>query len=625
MSSAPLLTFIRRLRQRIGAAPDGGLTDAQLVERFVARRDEAAFELLLWRHGPMVLGVCRRLLRKGHDVEDAFQATFLALVREAGSLRRRDSVAGWLYSVAYRVTLKLKASESRRARREAQGADLLPARPTPDPAWRDVRAALDDEVSRLPERYRVPFVLCCLEGRTREEAARQLGLPSGTVSSRLAWARRRLRARLGRRGLAVSAGLLVAALSPGLASASLPTALAQATLAAGLRFAADGVLAGRPGALARGVLRGMVLAKLTVVAGAVLSAGLLLVVGLLAGDVRGEAGTARPPVPSPADQPATGPEDWRACAAPRRHAGQVGAVAFAPDGRTLATAGPGEAGRGEVRLWDVTAARERAVVRLDGTVTALAFSADGRRLATGSSRGQSEAGMVQQWDAFTGREQTASRGHTHDIETLTFDAEERLWATGTERGLGAPHLLTLKTWTVAPAGAFGSVDTATAEPVAFSTDGSLRAIRHAGEADGATGPVVKLWDVLDQDDLCTLQEDPGPLVSLARAPGRRLVVTLSGPAGRRRILRWDTATGRPLGPLAAPAGRARVIALVPDGHLLAVAEDDAVRLWDAAGRPCGHVRTASLAVRTLAFSPDGTLLAAGGEDGNVWLWERRSK
>jgi RNA polymerase sigma factor (sigma-70 family) len=262
MPHEPLRLLLHRLRGLTGSV-EGGLTDAELLERFVARRDEAAFEVLLWRHGPMVLGVCRRLLRRDHDVEDAFQATFLALARKAGSIGRREALAGWLYQVAYRVGLTARAVAVKRAARERPWYDL-PGADLPDAvADNDLRAVLDEEVRRLPARYRLPFVLCHLQGLTNEEAAQQLGCPTGTVLSRLARARQRLRYCLTRRGVTLSAGALVVAAGEGLA-AEVSADLVGKTLHTVLIVAAGktAAVAVPVVTLTRGVLRAMLLSRL---------------------------------------------------------------------------------------------------------------------------------------------------------------------------------------------------------------------------------------------------------------------------------------------------------------------------------------------------------------------------
>src|SRR5438067_136623 len=270
MAGARLQNVIRHLGLAVAARTSAGVPDAQLLERFLARRDEAAFELLVWRHGKMVLGTCRRLLRDVHEAEDAFQACFLALARRAGSIGRRDSVGGWLHKVAYRLALGAQARRAKRAHREQPLSDPTPAVDSPDPASeaarREVRRALDDEVGRLPDKYRVPFVLCCLEGRSNADAARELGCPLGTVESRLTRARQRLRAGLSRRGVAPTAGLLAALPGPD-ATAFVPAALVASTAKAAALVAAGsattaGLLSAEVTAMTEGVLRAMLMTKL---------------------------------------------------------------------------------------------------------------------------------------------------------------------------------------------------------------------------------------------------------------------------------------------------------------------------------------------------------------------------
>src|SRR5262249_52281674 len=161
----PLSTVLRHLRHLIGPASPGEVTDGHLLHRFVTGRDEAAFAALVQRHGPLVLGVCRRLLRDANDAEDVFQATFLVLVRKARSLDRRGSLAGWLYTVAYRLALRLRADAARRREHERQAATMSPTEPRNDAAWKELAALLDEELNHLPEKYRTPLVLCYLQGK----------------------------------------------------------------------------------------------------------------------------------------------------------------------------------------------------------------------------------------------------------------------------------------------------------------------------------------------------------------------------------------------------------------------------------------------------------------------------
>src|SRR5262249_1575010 len=155
----------------------------ELLERFVQQQDEAAFDILLQRHGRLVLGVCRSFLSDSHDTEDAFQATFLVLVRSAKSVRKQSSLSSWLYGVAYRTALKAGAATARRRRQEQVAAMSYPKSSAPDSSVD--RPALAEELQRLPEKYREPLLLCYLEGKTTEETARQLGWPQGTVKVRL--------------------------------------------------------------------------------------------------------------------------------------------------------------------------------------------------------------------------------------------------------------------------------------------------------------------------------------------------------------------------------------------------------------------------------------------------------
>jgi RNA polymerase sigma factor (sigma-70 family) len=245
------------------AGESAGAADGDLLTRFAAERDDAAFELLVWRHHRLVLGVCRKVLRDPHAADDAFQATFLILARKAGTIARRAAVAGWLYRVAYRCARRARRNAARDAARAVSGQDLsalpaaLPTEPTAEREDND--RLLTEELARLPERYRLPVVLCYLEGRTYDDAAARIGCPKGTLSTRLTKARQLLRARLAARGVTVSAPAIIALLAEA-ASPAAPTALLTNTLK--LATAASGpgaIVPVSPNAavLAEGVLRAM--------------------------------------------------------------------------------------------------------------------------------------------------------------------------------------------------------------------------------------------------------------------------------------------------------------------------------------------------------------------------------
>lgn len=235
MAETLLRLALRNLRRLMAVQAGGDQSDGQLLERFLAAKDETAFEGLLERHGPLVWGVCRRVLRDETDAEDAFQATFLILVRRGQSIVRRESVGSWLYGVALRTAMRARAAAARRRILEQRTARSTNAPSEGDSLGCDVRPILDEELEQLPRKYRDPIVLCYLEGKTNEEAARLLGWTKGTVSGRLARARDLLRGRLTRRGVTLTAATLVELMAQEASAA--PAALRALTVKAALHVA----------------------------------------------------------------------------------------------------------------------------------------------------------------------------------------------------------------------------------------------------------------------------------------------------------------------------------------------------------------------------------------------------
>jgi RNA polymerase sigma factor (sigma-70 family) len=293
---APTLT--RLLRHLRGLAPPAADSDAALLDRFARARDEAAFAALVARHGPMVLHLCRRVLGDAHAAEDAFQATFLVLARKARSVARPAALAGWLYGVARRVALKARGAARQRPREEFAGGPEAPD-PRPDPlaelTARDLLRVVEEEVARLPEAYRLPVALCCLEGLSLEEAARRLDAAPGSVRARLGRGRKRLRDRLSRRGLTLSAALAAAEVS----RAAVAGALRDKAVAAALAAARGKAAVASPNIhdLAEGVMRAMALKQGKMIAAVVLTLGLLgagtgvLALRLSAGEAPAAQGT----------------------------------------------------------------------------------------------------------------------------------------------------------------------------------------------------------------------------------------------------------------------------------------------------------------------------------------------
>jgi RNA polymerase sigma factor (sigma-70 family) len=289
MATAQLGTLLRHLHTLAAGRSVQG-TDRQLLDDFVARRDETAFASLVARHGPMVLRVCRRVLGHEHDAEDAFQAAFLVLARHVGSIRKREALANWLHGVAYRIAMKVKRGAARRRNHERRAEQRkLPGGSTRQltllgsPTWDDVRSVLDEEIQRLPEAYRTAFVLCVLEGKSVPQAAAELGVKPGTASSRLTRARRRLQHCLARRGIQLAALLAAVAVSESAGRTEVPALLAREVIRYGLLATAGDVTAAaipsHIAALAAGVTRAMILTKAKIAGVLLLAAGLLASAG----------------------------------------------------------------------------------------------------------------------------------------------------------------------------------------------------------------------------------------------------------------------------------------------------------------------------------------------------------
>ena len=266
MATKAQAMLLEHLRQSMLYHEDGGITDGALLECFIGQRDEAAFAALVRRHGPMVLGVCRRVLHNEADAEDCFQATFLVLVRKAASIRPRGMVGNWLYKVAHNAALKAKAMRNQRQRKEREAAELKVRQPAEQEP--ELQELLDQELHALPDKYRAAIVLCDLEGKTMLAASRELGCPQGTLSARLVRGRAMLARRLTRQGLTLAAGAVAAALAQNVASAGVPLPLVTSTVKAASLFAAgqaaSGAISAKVAALTEGVLKAMLMTKLKV-------------------------------------------------------------------------------------------------------------------------------------------------------------------------------------------------------------------------------------------------------------------------------------------------------------------------------------------------------------------------
>jgi RNA polymerase sigma factor (sigma-70 family) len=611
MSVPSLGSLLCRLRRLIDRRDCLSPTDADLLARFTAERDEAAFELLVWRHGPPVFRLCRRMLRREQDAEDAFQATFLTLARRAAAIGKRESVASWLYKVAYRIVLRLRQRQDRRRALPLDGQPEPPARLEHQGPEADVRAALDEEVSLLPDKYRAAVVLCYLEGKTNSQAAAKLGCPRGTIDSRLAWARERLRQRLQRRGVGMSAPALLIGLAGPATSAELPAALAGTTAHLAVQFAGGAAGLGSVPSifLARGVLRAMFLGKLKTLFAAVTVTAFLAAGswGLLPSSTA-EAQDGPPAIKLGSPPPSAPTEPAAEVKSLRGHEQSVWSVAFSPDGQFLVSGAGSAAGPGELCLWDVATGRLRSKVHTEKAVRSVAFSPDGKLIASAELDG-----TVKVRDGSAGGKVVVTLRHPVDgVNVVRFSPEGKVVATGCNDKA-------IRLWDMEgnQLRALEGADATSA--VAFSPDGR--------RIVGGQGPSVAVWDIQSGRAVAKLAAHTGSVESVAVAPDGKVLVT----AGEDKTVRlWDGATGKELRVLNGHTQAVLGVAVSPDGRLIAsssgpkakeVPAPGEVIVWDAAtGKQIAALRGHKDRVGSVAFSPDGKWLASASADGTVRLW-----
>jgi RNA polymerase sigma factor (sigma-70 family) len=437
MATASPGALLRHLRHVV-PLPSDPRDDHELLADFAARRDHGAFAVLVRRHGALVLNVCRRVLYHEQDAEDAFQATFLVLAAKAASVPTNTAVAAYLHGIAYRLALKVRREAERRRRREARAQEPAAVDMVAELSWREVQMVLEEEIQRLPEKYRTPFVLCCLEGLSRAEAGRQMGVREGTVWSRLAEARARLQKRLSRRGMALATVLGALAVSDKTVRAELREAVVQ------------GATGSLPDAVPVRVAM-LVQTGLQTMAGK-LKLALISVVALLAvgaGGVVCQALTSKPAEPPDAIPQAKAAAEAKKPKAPQvrldrhgdplppgaiarlgtvrwRHGFVVNAMAYSPDGKKIAAVGAGR----DITLWDSATGKEIHQFPNKGHQPhSLAFSPDGKFLATGGS-------ACRLWDVATGKELRQIGGGR-----VAFSPDSKLLATtGSRPGESALHL-----------------------------------------------------------------------------------------------------------------------------------------------------------------------------------------
>jgi len=593
MAHGSLGSIVGHIRRLLDPTQIDGQSDGCLLDRFASQRDEAAFAALVRRHGPMVLSLCRRLVHDSHAAEDAFQATFLVLVRKTPAIRKRDSVGSWLYGVAYRLALRARTA----ARRRQAGLKEVEDMPAPESRdTGDLRPVLDEEINRLPEKYRSPVVLCYLEGKTAEEAAGELGWPKGTVFTRLSHARKRLRERLERRGVGlVSAATALAERAP---AAPLTPALLGTTVQAALTFAdgqAGGALSSSAVVLAEGGLRAMRLAPWKV------AAVLLLALGALgAGAAALVHPTERPPtLAAVADQPEATPPDKRAAppneAAPLPDESAVALRELAPSRRL----GPREHfDHAGLSTFAIAGECRNTLVSVAGNT-------------------------VRVWDANSGQLNCEFDPKIGRIGSLLLDGMDGNAYTMVAASRTKP---TIVVWPVPDRGAspqkpakeYGAGEEGVAVLRATGDGLAAGAVAHNGKAVIRLWGTPWVWSALHPGAVKLRRTFEGHTGTIAALSSHGDWLASAAEDGTVRL--WQLSTGKELRkwPHAAVAD----LAFSPQGRFLAVAADRSIRVLEMPeGKEVLQINGPGGRVTSLGFTKDCATLAAADDGQTLIKWK----
>jgi RNA polymerase sigma factor (sigma-70 family) len=650
MADDTLHTVLRQLR-RLAAANEGcALSDAQLLARVVDARDEAAFEVLVWRYGPLVLGTCRKLLHHTQDVEDAFQATFLTLARKAVSIRQRPLLSHWLYQVACRAARRLRQQAHRRQQREQPLHDVAALAAPADPAagleQRERWRAVLEELERLPVRYREPLIACYLQGLTHAEAAGALGRPVGSMSKLLARGCDLLRERLEARGIGLSAGALVALMAER-AIVTLAPPLAAATVTAALQYSAGAALSGSAVSLANGVLRNMALIKLRNLA------CVFLTVAVLGGGTAGvtHQALARRANSAPEEQQAAAPAQAPDKKDPRLDIWgdplPVGVVArlgtvrfrpvtalanlfFSPDGKTVISMSPRA-----VQVWDVATGREvrrlsapegsgllpLATMLNDGRVLVMSMgnASVGPRLRKGPRLGDLASGEWQSLEQPVPAPKFFRSSPDGKVFAIAGNFD-RLPDTRPLFRRPEGNTLPLRLYNVATNEQLfeATIQRVGQSPIVFSTDSKVAVLC---EKDNA----LVLREVATGKELQRFTTAGGSNQRFDLAPNGKMLVSVGGDDGEPfKVQRWELPSGKPLPTVTVNPPMWYTVTFSPDSKSIAItAREAGIILLDAeTGKERHRWRMDGQMVRPLAFSPDGATLAAAAVGTGVFsLWD----
>ena len=617
-------------------------TDAELLDLYVRLRDEAAFAALVRRHGSMVLCACRRVLADFHTAEDAFQATFLALARQAGSIRRPEALTAWLHGTAQRIAWKVRTT-ARRCPAEMPAGATAPADPRPDPlsqvTARELLTILDEEVQRLPEANRLAIILCCLEGKPSEEAALQLGCTTGSLRGQLVRGRALLHARLVRRGVTLAAALSIAEVARETATAALVAGTVRAALAFAETGAAGAQVPVGAARLASGVLggAGMGTAKLALV--------LLLLLGLTAIGARTltQHIPGEPPAQNTAGDEALAKDDRteqsrskgiegldvHGDALPNSAVARLGTIrfrdlhgfqtlAYTPDGKFLVSGGWGGV------VWDAVTGKEirRLGTELPGAHGPVSLSSDGKRVAVGGwGPDKDTAGAV--YDVATGRRLYPFGNRGGATFSARFSRDGKLLAVyGLDRKIQLHDAQTGKRLHELAGHKLGEGVGNTIADVVFSPDTKL--LISAG-ADGT----IRQWDIATAKEMLQLNAGADGVVYVALSPDGTLLASHAwvkkerGPGQfvytyENRLRLWNMNSGKETDPIRLPSrtdrtdlGMDSLVGFTPDGKSIMTGGPDGVlRVWDVrTGKESSHVNCPDGSPRAVAFAPDGKTMA----------------